>query len=41
MLWAVIGGLCGGLWAYYTEHIASKSELTRIGAQLAPTPLRF
>ena len=36
VLWAVIGALCGGLWAYYTEHIASKSELKRIGAQLGP-----
>ena len=36
VIWAVVGALCGGLWAYYTEHIASKSELTRIGAQLGP-----
>ncbi len=32
--WAVIGAICGGLYAYYTEHIASKSELKRIGRQL-------
>ena len=36
VIWAVVGALCGGLWAYYTEHIATKSELTRIGAQLGP-----
>ncbi len=36
VLWAVIGALCGGLWAYYTEHIASKNELKRIGTQLGP-----
>ena len=36
VIWAVLGALCGGLYAYYTEHIASKSELKRIGAQLGP-----
>ena len=33
-IWAVIGAICGGLYAYYAEHIASKSELKRIGRQL-------
>ncbi|GAA1979409.1 hypothetical protein [Microbacterium pumilum] len=33
-VWAVLGAICGGLWAYYTEHQLSKNELTRIGARL-------
>jgi uncharacterized membrane protein len=35
-IWALLGALCGGLYAYYTEHIASKSELTRVGRLLGP-----
>ena len=33
-VWAVVGAICGGLYAYYTEHSASKSELKRIGRRL-------
>ena len=36
VIWAVIGALCGGLWAYYAEHIATKSQLKRIGGRLGP-----
>jgi len=33
-IWAVIGGICGGLYAYFTEHALSKTELKRIGQTL-------
>jgi hypothetical protein len=33
-LWAILGAVCGGLWAYYTEHLLTKNELVRIGAEL-------
>jgi uncharacterized membrane protein len=33
-LWAIIGAVCGGLFAYYTEHLLSKDELARIGNHL-------
>lgn len=36
VIWAVIGAICGGLYAYTTEHVLSKSELGRIGHSLAP-----
>ena len=36
VIWAVVGALCGGLWAYYAEHIATKSQLKRIGGRLGP-----
>src|SRR5689334_13889525 len=36
ILWAVLGALCGGAYAYFTEHVLSKSELARIGASLDP-----
>ena len=35
-IWAVVGAICGGLFAYYTEHALSKTELKRIGQRLAP-----
>ena len=35
VIWAVVGAVCGGLYAYYTEHLATKNELKRIGTQLA------
>ena len=35
LIWAVVGAVCGGLYAYYTEHLATKNELKRIGTQLA------
>ena len=35
--WAVIGALCGGAYAYAAEHRLTKSELARIGRQLAPS----
>jgi hypothetical protein len=33
-IWAVLGAICGGLWAYYTEHLLRKGELARIGTRL-------
>lgn len=36
IVWAAIGAICGGLWAYATEHALSKSELERIGKRLSP-----
>lgn len=35
-IWAVLGALCGGLYAYYTEHLFTKSDLKRIGHRLPP-----
>jgi len=35
-LWALIGALCGGLYAYFTEHLLSKSQLKRIGERMGP-----
>ncbi|MGZ4663484.1 MAG: hypothetical protein ACXV5Q_00140 [Frankiaceae bacterium] len=34
VVWAVIGAICGGLYAYFAEHLLAKSELARIGARL-------
>lgn len=34
VVWAVIGAICGGLYTYLFEHVASKSELARIGERL-------
>ena len=36
VIWALVGAICGGLYAYTTEHILTKSELGRIGGGLAP-----
>jgi len=36
VFWGVIGGLCGGLYAYYSEHLFKKDEIARLGKQLAP-----
>lgn len=36
VIWAVIGAICGGLYAYASEHVLTKSELERIGRSLAP-----
>lgn len=33
-LWAIIGAGCGGLFAYYYEHLLTKDELKRIGKRL-------
>ena len=33
-IWAVIGAVCGGLYAYYTEHVLTKGQLARIAARL-------
>ena len=33
-LWAVLGAVCGGLYAYYFEHSLTKDELKRIGSRL-------
>ena len=32
LIWGVVGAVCGGLYAYYTEHLATKNELKRIGS---------
>ena len=36
IIWAVLGAICGGAYAYLTEHVLTKSELGRIGQKLAP-----
>lgn len=36
LIWVVLGAVCGGLYAYYTEHLASKDQLARLGKQLPP-----
>ena len=36
VIWAMVGALCGGLYAYFTEHLLSKSELKRIGERMGP-----
>jgi uncharacterized membrane protein len=36
IIWAVLGAICGGAYAYLTEHVLTKSELGRIGEKLAP-----
>src|SRR5215471_20870793 len=36
VIWAVIGAICGGAYAYLTEHVLTKSELSRVGRKLAP-----
>ena len=36
VIWAVLGALFGGAWAYYYEHVLTKSELQRIGRKLPP-----
>jgi len=36
VIWAVVGALCGGLYAYFAEHLLSKSELKRIAEQMGP-----
>jgi uncharacterized membrane protein len=35
-LWALVGAVCGGLYAYFTEHLLSKNELKRIGKGMGP-----
>lgn len=34
LIWGVIGAICGGLFAYFTEHLLTKQELAHLGAQL-------
>lgn len=34
VIWAVVGAVCGGLYAYCYEHLLTRSELARIGARL-------
>lgn len=36
LIWTVLGAVCGGLYAYYSEHLASKDQLARLGKQLPP-----
>ena len=36
VIWALVGALCGGLYAYFTEHLLSRSQLKRIGERLGP-----
>ena len=33
-VWAIVGAICGGVYAYYYEHLATKDELKRIGRRL-------
>jgi uncharacterized membrane protein len=33
-IWAILGAVCGGLFAYYSEHLATKDELRRLGQHL-------
>jgi hypothetical protein len=35
IIWAVLGALCGGGYAYYGEHLETKTELANLGARLA------
>jgi len=35
VVWALLGALCGGVYAYTSEHLLTNSELTRIGRRLA------
>jgi hypothetical protein len=37
LVWAVLGAICGGAYAYLTEHVLTKAELARIGRSLAPS----
>lgn len=36
VIWAVLGAICGGAYAYFTEHVLTKSQLGRIGKRLPP-----
>jgi uncharacterized membrane protein len=36
LVWAVLGAVCGGLYAFYTEHLLKKNDFKRIGTRLAP-----
>ena len=36
LIWAVLGALCGGLYAFYTEHLLTKKQVKRVGNRLAP-----
>jgi hypothetical protein len=33
-VWAILGAVCGGLFAYYREHLLTKDELRRLGRRL-------
>ena len=33
-VWAMLGAICGGLYACYAEHLLTKDELKRIGGRL-------
>lgn len=35
IIWAVIGAICGGVYAYTSEHLLKKDELARLGRSLA------
>ena len=35
VIWAVLGAICGGLFAYTSEHLLTKDELARLGQRLA------
>jgi hypothetical protein len=34
LIWGVIGAICGGLFAYFTEHLLTRQELAHLGTQL-------
>ncbi len=35
VIWAVLGALCGGAYAYYGEHLETKAELAHLGGRLS------
>lgn len=35
VIWAVVGAVCGALYAYYAEHLLTKHDLQRLGRQLS------
>ena len=37
LIWGFLGAICGGLYAYTTEHLLTKDELGRLGQRL-PAP---
>ena len=36
LIWAALGAISGGLYAYTTEHVLTRSELADSGGSLAP-----
>jgi uncharacterized membrane protein len=36
VIWALVGAVCGGLYAYFAEHLLTRDQLKRIGARMGP-----